>query len=58
MRSVVQKAPQRQDAFWASCKERNKLASFVSMVLIQNTNNRVNKRSVGGGDTTGRNSGK
>lgn len=39
-------APQRQNVSCASCKERNKLASFVSVVLIQNTNNRVNKRSV------------
>lgn len=39
-------APQRQSVSCASCKERNKLASFVSMVLIQNTNIRVKKRSV------------
>lgn len=39
-------APQRQNVSCASCKERNKLASFVSMVLIQNTDSRVNKGSV------------
>lgn len=37
-------APQRQNVSCASCKERNKLASFVSMVLIQNTNNHINKK--------------
>lgn len=45
MRSVVQMVPQRQDVAWASWAGRNKLASFVSMVLIQNNNN-INKRSV------------
>lgn len=37
-------APLRQNVSCASCKERNKLASFVSMVLIQNTNNHINKK--------------
>ena len=37
-------APRRQNVSCASCKERNKLASFVPMVLIQNTNNHINKK--------------
>ena len=37
-------APQRQNVSYASCKERNKLASFVSMVLIQNTNNHMDRK--------------